>query len=161
MRLKSPSPYKLHYRAGYSSVPSDVQLARALQSPIAASMQSASLPVTLTTGDPETDKAGVIVPFSVSLPVGKLQFLPAEKPMERERMDIYVSVFDESEERRSAAFSERRQRRLGRSRPERPLRFQNAVLIKKGEPYRIVTAVRDQSTEAVGIAEQGGAVLRR
>jgi VWFA-related protein len=154
VRLKSGAPYTVHHRAGYSSVPVDAQLGRALQSPMAATMHAASLPVGLTTGAPEASDKGVLVPLSVTLPVGKLQFLPAEKGW-KTKMDIYLSVFDASGKnivlRRFQAGASAE---TSDPDPTGLFVYKNAVLLKKGESYRIVTAIRDEATDAVGITSR-------
>jgi VWFA-related protein len=153
VRLKNGGNYRVHHRTGYSSVPAETQLGRALQSSMSSTMYAVSLPLSLDTGDAEKQKEGLLVPIAIKLPVGKLQFLPAEQGWSA-GLDIYASVFDQSGKnvvlRRFAAKASA----ASEPDPTGMFIYKNAVLIKKGETYRIVAAVRDQATDAVGIASR-------
>lgn len=158
VKITKPGDYRLQHRSGYSSVTSDAQLARALQSPITSSVEADSaLPVTLATDAAKPapkPRGAVLVPFSATVPAAKLQFLPADNGF-RARLDIYVSVFDESGKnivlKRFAAG-------LSSEDPEpdaaQNFVYRNELLLSKGQSYRIVVAIRDQATDAVGMSSR-------
>lgn len=150
VRLKDDRGYKLHHRLGYSSVPADVQIGRALASPLAATMQHSDIPVTITTGQPEKQKEGMLVPFAASTPAAKLTLLPDEEGA-KARVDVYVSVFDASG--RNIVLKRYATGFTSSSIDPGPGNFvyKNALLLRAGQPYRIVVAIRDQATDAVGI----------
>lgn len=153
VRVKK-GPYRLQYRDGYSSVPTDVQLERALHSTFAtAMMPSTTIPVALAFGEPVKTKGGLLVHMKTIVAADRLQFIPAGEGSIG-RVDIYVSIFDAAG--RIIAFS-RFARHASLRRGDAPIgTFEEStpVRLAKGRQYRVVVAVRDPLTDALGIAQQ-------
>ena len=149
VHLKNVKGAKLEYRSGYSSNPTEVQLARAMESPVAGAMLPKALPVTLTTGAVQPDRRGVAVPISIKVPFSSLQFLPA-KDGSAAHVRIFVSVFDDIGKR---LFSGSFPLSIRSADPNGVMVYKNAVVLSKGVSSQIVAAVRDETTESVGAAE--------
>ena len=154
VKLKRPGDYKVQHRAGYSNVPPDLQLERALKSPIMISTDNATLPITLMTEAAQPQKRGeVLVPFRAKIPISKLQFLPAGDKWSA-TLDIYVSVFDENGKNitlnrvTTSATAD-----SANPDPNGTFTYRNGILIRRGQQHRLAVAFRDQSTDAVGVAE--------
>ena len=158
VKLAKPGNYKLQHRMGYTNLTTDAQLGRALQSHIAVTMatNTSALPVTLTTEATESAdrRDAVVVPFSAKIPMSSLQFVPAGDQW-KARMDIYVSVFDENGRNivlkrftagASAASAD--------PDPNGVFVYKNKIALRKGQTHRIVVAIRDQATDAVGMADR-------
>ena len=152
VRMKRPG-YELHYRTGYSSVPAAVQLARAMQSPLAASMQPSSIPIDFTTGSSVPHDGGVLVPFSATVPAKNLQFIPAGRESVA-RVDLYLSLFDERGRRVTSNHFVGEARAANGSESAGNFVDTRQLLIKRGVPYRVVVAVHDQTTDAIGITSR-------
>ncbi|HEY4641235.1 MAG TPA: VWA domain-containing protein [Thermoanaerobaculia bacterium] len=152
VRLKKPGPYKLSYRSGYSSLPLEEQIDRAMHSAMAVDMQPSSIPVNLTTGAVKPgDAAGsVLVPVFAQVSAKELQFVPSNDGSVA-RVDFFLSVFTESG-RLVRTFRAVREARA-KSGTENDGNFieSHALRLKKGAPYRVVVAVHDQVSDAVGI----------
>ena len=154
VKLKKPADYKVQYRAGYSNVSSEAQLERALKAPITMVPENATLPVTLMTEAAQPQKRGqVLVPFQARIPVSKLQFLPAGEKW-KATLDIYVSVFDENGKNitlnrvTTSATAD-----SANPDPNGIFTYRNGIVVRQGQQHRLVVAFRDQSTDAVGMAE--------
>jgi VWFA-related protein len=154
VRLKQRGDYKLEYRTGYSSSSTSAQLERAMSSPTAAAMQANALPVTLALGTPKAERAEVTVPIEVKVPFRDLQFLPGKSGVNANLM-LYVSVFNDIGKNLVAT-----------STPLTPgfkadapdlkgiLVYRNAIKLRQGERHRIVVAIRDITTDSVGMATE-------
>ena len=138
VRMKSLKGVRLEYRSGYSSSPTEAQLARAMQSPVSAAMLPTALPVKLTTGTPQAERRGILVPISVKVPFSSLQFLP-EQDGTAAHVQIRLSVFDDVGKNLFSG--------------EFPLTtYKNAVVLSKGATSQLVAAVRDETTDSIGVA---------
>jgi VWFA-related protein len=156
VRITRPGDYKVQHRGGYSNVSSDVQLQRALQSQIVTSMDSSTLPVTLATQAAQSQKqrGAVLVPIEARIPLSKLQFLPVGTGWNA-KLDVYVSVFDEDGRNIVLKrFTTTATAASANPDPNGTFVYRNGVLLRKGQKHRIVVAIRDQATEAVGIADR-------
>ena len=156
VKLTKPGNYKLQHRAGYSNVPDDAQLARALQSEITMSVENASLPVELTleAPQPQHDRGVVLVPFRAKLPMDKLQFLPTGDNKWKATIDVWVSAFDENGKNIMVKrFTTSAVSASANPDPGGTFVYRNGVLMRKGPNQRLVVALRDQTTEAMGMAD--------
>lgn len=152
VRMKQPG-YELHYRTGYSSVPVNVQLARAMQSPLAPTMQQSSIPIDFVTGKSVPHDGGVLVPLSATVPAKSLQFIPVGKESVA-RVDLYVSVFDDRGGRITTNHFVGEARAANGTESAGNFVDTRQMLIKRGVPYRVVVAVHDQTTDAIGITSR-------
>ena len=157
VKLNKSGDFKLRYRAGYSNVTVDAQLVRSLQSQMTVSMENSALPVTLITETPDPQQKqrdAVLVPFQAKVPISSLQFLPAGDKWNA-RLDIYVSVFDAAgrnlvlKRYTTSATAE-----SANPDPAGTFVYRNGVMLRKGQTHRIVVAIRDQATDAVGMADR-------
>jgi VWFA-related protein len=150
VRLKNVNGARLDYRTGYSSASAGAELARAMESPLAATLIPSVLPVTLETGKSEPDRQGVAIPISVKVPFSALQFLPVEKRLAAS-VRVFVSVFDALGRR---VFSGSFPVAIGipAADPSGVLIYKNKVVIGKKTRNQIITAVRDETTDTVGTA---------
>jgi len=146
VRLIKSGDFHLQYRDGYSSLSSREQIVRLLQSPLAPAMQPSSLPLEVTFGSPvEKTKKEWLVPISVSIPTRNLTFVPgAAAPVE-----IFFSLFDGNGRNLSLLRFDREAKSGAESFVE-----SHALRLRKGQQYRLVIAIRDPLTDAVGIAQQ-------
>jgi len=145
------SGYELQYRTGYSSVPVNVQLARAMQSPLAATMQQSTIPVGIVTGGGAPRGNGVAVPLHATVPAKNLQFIPTDKGSIA-RVDLYVSLFDDRGRRISGNHFTREAHADSGTETKGNFVETHELLLKRGVPYRVVVAVHDEITDAIGIA---------
>jgi VWFA-related protein len=154
VRLKRPGRHSLHYRNGYVNAPAEVQLTRTLASPLAATLQSSAFPVTLTTGAVTGEgKDAARVPLTVSVPYRALQSLPSGSGWSAS-VDVFVSVFDEGGNHiNTTRFSETATAPAEFSGSSAVLTATKEVRLAARKPHRIVVAVRDAQTGAVGMAE--------
>jgi VWFA-related protein len=152
VRMKQ-SGYELHYRTGYSSVPAGMQLARAMQSPLAPTMQQSSIPIDFVTGTSVPHDGGVLVPLSSTVPAKSLQFLPVGKESVA-RVDLYVTVFDDRGRRVTSNHFVSEARAANGTESAGNFVDTRQLLIKRGVPYRVVVGVHDQTTDAIGIASR-------
>jgi VWFA-related protein len=152
VRLKKPGSYKLSYRSGYSSLPVEEQLDRAMHSAMSVEMQPSSIPVDLTTGPVKAgDAAGsVLVPFFAQVSAKELQFVPGSDGSIA-RVDFFLSVFTESGRLVRTFRAVREARAKNGTESDGNFIESHALRLKKGAPYRVVVAVHDQVSDAVGI----------
>jgi VWFA-related protein len=152
VRLKRPGPYKLSYRSGYSSLPVEEQLDRAMHSAMSVEMQPSSIPVNLTTGAAKAgDAAGsVLVPVYAQVSAKELQFVPGNDGSIA-RVDFFLSVFTESGRLVRTFRAVREARAKNGTENDGNFIESHALRLKKGAPYRVVVAVHDQVSDAVGI----------
>lgn len=154
VRLKQKGDFSLEYRNGYSSSPTSTQLARAMTSPTAAAMQPNDLPVTLALGTPQTDREVITLPIEVKVPFRNLQFL-RNKVGVGARVVVYISVFGETGKNLVAStFSLTPGFKSGTPDLNGVLVYRNAIKVRKGDRDRVVVAVRDATTEAIGMATE-------
>ena len=154
VRLKRKGDYSLEYRSGYSASPTATQLERAMKSPTAAAMQASALPVTLAMGTPQTVRGEVTVPIEVKVPFRALQFLPGKSGVAA-NVVVYVSVFnDVGKNLVASSFPLTPGFKSGAPDLNGMLVYRNAIKLRKGERHRIVVAVRDTITDAIGMATE-------
>jgi VWFA-related protein len=156
VKVARPGNYKVQHRAGYSNMPADAQLERSLQSQITMSMDSSTLPVTLITEAPQAqkDKDAVLVPIQANIPISKLQFLPTGTNWNA-KLDVYVSVFDQAGRHVVLKrFTTSATAESANPDPAGTFIYRNGILLRKGQTHRIVVAIRDQATDAVGMADK-------
>jgi VWFA-related protein len=154
VKIAKAGDFKVQHRAGYSNASTDAQIERSLQSQLTLSMDSSALPVTLTTDapQPQKNKDAVLVPIQANIPVSKLQFLPTGTNWNA-KLDVYVSVFNEDGRNIVLKrFTTSATAESGNPDPSGTFIYRNGVLLRKGQTHRIVVAIRDQSTDAVGMA---------
>lgn len=147
------SGYQLQYRTGYSSVPVSVQLARAMQSPLGVTMQQSSIPIDIVTGSSAPKDGGVLVPLHATVPAKSLQFIPTGTDSVA-RIDLYVTVFDDRGRRISGNHVTREAHAANGTESTGNFVENRALLVKRGVPYRVVVAVHDQVTDAIGITSK-------
>jgi VWFA-related protein len=156
VRLKKPGRYQLTYRNGYSSLPIDLQLERAMTSSLAVEMQPSSIPLNVTAGKPVAGSTAdsLLVPINTAVSAKELQFLPAADGSVA-RVDVFVSLFSGDTGHLLGTF---RTTREAHAKPgtEREGDFieHRSLRLRKGVPYRVVVAVHDQVSDAVGIKSQ-------
>lgn len=149
VELKRPG-YQLLYRTGYSGVPVTVQLARAMESPLGASMQHLAIPIEIATGNSAPHDGGVLVPFQATVEAKSLQFIPTGKESVA-RVDLFVSVFDDRGRIVSRNHVTREAHATSGTEANGNFIENRQLLIKRGVPYRVVVGVHDQVTDAIGI----------
>jgi hypothetical protein len=147
------SGYQLQYRTGYSSLPVTVQLARAMDSPMAMSMQQLSIPITIVTGASSPHDGGVLVPLQATVAAKNLQFIPTGDGSVA-RVDLYVSVFDDHGRKVTGNHFTREAHAASGTESDGTFVEAHQLLIKRGVPYRVVVGVHDQVTDAIGMASQ-------
>jgi VWFA-related protein len=153
VRLKR-GDYSLDYRTGYSATPSAAQLARAMTSPTAAAMQANAFPVTLSMGTSQVVPGGVSVPIEVKVPFRSLQFLPGKTGVAA-NLVVYVSVFnDMGKNLVASSFHLTPGFKSGAPDLSGMLVYRNAISLRTGERHRVVVAVRDVTTDSVGMATE-------
>jgi len=140
--------YQLSYRPGYSSGSPEVQLERALTSPLGIAALPSRIPMTMSFGDTTANGPQEVVPITATLDGRGLQLIPRNGRFIG-RIHLYVSIFD------------RRGTRLGfhhfGSEIESPTQDQISVSVDAPlrlphGAYRIVLTVRDEITNDLGIA---------
>ncbi len=154
VRLKKRSDDHLQYRDGYSALSSDAQTKRTLGSRFGAFMIGGSaIPVTLTFNAPRPAGDSLTISMKTTVPADALAYLPSESGKSG-HVDIVVSLFDDAG--RSVWFVHlRRDANLGKSEaPTGVFNESTDLYLTKGKPYRVVVAVRDLSSNEVGVAEQ-------
>jgi hypothetical protein len=154
VRLKDRRGYALQYRTGYSSMPNVAQVARALSSTIGVAMMPPSaIPLSITFGQPEQNKSAIVVPVSTTVPAARLQFVPVRDGLSG-RVDIFISIFDDQGNNVIAVRFARGANLPKGVSPVGDIVDTRRVRLQKGKPYRVVVAVRDQRSEAVGVTQQ-------
>lgn len=152
VRLKRPGRYDLAYRSGYSTMPTEARLDRVMTSMLATSMQNATLPLTVLTGEPERGdtRGALLVPLRVVVPAKELQFVPTADDSVA-RIDLWVSIFD-GEGRLVTKFRATREAHAKPgSEAEGNFVESRALRLRGGRPYRVVVALHDQLSDAVGL----------
>ena len=149
VRLKRPGRFALQYRVGYSSIPVEVQMVRALTTTLSASMQLASIPLSATTGDITRFKGGMIVPIEARIPLKDLQFTPDAQGWSA-HVDLYVAVFD-ADGRNLALQRFTTTASAPNATNDGDLIHNATVKLSNGKPLTIIVAVRDQASDAIGM----------
>jgi len=155
VRLKKPGRESLVYRRGYAAVTIEQQLARSMTSSMAAEMQPSTMPLTMMLGAASAPDAqgGVIVPIYASVPASQLQFIPVRKGLVA-HIDFFVSVFDQNGRIVTTFRNVREARANSGTESDGNFVESEKMRLRKGVPYRIVVALHDQISDAVGIKSQ-------
>jgi VWFA-related protein len=155
VRLKKPGRYTLSYRNGYSSLPIEEQIERAMRSTMAAEMQPSAIPLNLTTGTvTAADVPGaVLVPFFATVSAKELQFVPTSTGSVA-RVDLFVSVFNDSGRLIRTFRTVREARAKAGTEGDGNFVASHALRLRKGASYRLVVAIHDQVSDAVGIKSE-------
>src|SRR5947209_2657550 len=148
--VKRPGRYMLAYRSGYSSLPVGTQLQRAMVSPAAADMQRSTIPVTVVTGTAKEANNVATVPIFVKVPAKSLQFIPSGREA-LAVVEVFISVFNQ-DGRLIANFATSREAHASTG-TEASGDFieQDSLKLRRSAGYKVVVAVHDQTTDAVGI----------
>lgn len=159
VRLKKSGRYELHYRDGYAAIPKDLEIVRALQTPLSAVLQTSTLPLSASSTGARQVGTGIEVPIEAHVPLKDLQFIPAGQGW-RAYVDVFVSIFDESGTNLAL-----KRFTTTASAPDAAadgeLVHNATVRLANGKPHTIVIAVRDQTSDAVGVWRQGVGMLGR
>jgi len=152
VRVKGHSSYRLQFRTGHASMTDEEQLGRTLRSFLGATFQKTTLPIATVLDAPQYENKRAVVALHVSIPMDRIEYLP-EADGSRGRVNLYISVFDDEghnlglykidQDVRVDPNEQTTQRRIVLNVPN--------VAMDKGRSYRIVIAVRDEITEAIGI----------
>ena len=151
VRVKGHPEYTLQYRDGYSSAETDIQLVRALGSPLGAAMQETTLPVSLIVGDPLYRGVTALVPIQAAMSMESLQYITDARGS-RTRLHVYVSIFDSNGRNITVAKSFADIAVLPNESTTGPMTITiPALALAKGK-YKVVVAIRDELTDHVGLA---------
>jgi VWFA-related protein len=151
VRLKKDNRATLAYRTGYSSRAVDQQLKRAMTSTMAAEIQPSTMSLRMAVGPAVPDAAGaIIVPIVASVPSKELQFVPTQKDLVA-RVDVYISVFDEGGRIVRTFRTVREARANAGTESSGDFVESEKIRLRTGALYRIVVAIHDQISDAVGI----------
>jgi VWFA-related protein len=155
VRLKKPGNYQLTYRNGYSSIPVELQLERVMTSATAAEMQPSSIPLEVTTGAAAAGdvKGAVLVPFRAAVPAKDLQFLPAAEGSVAS-VDVFLSIFNDSGRLIRTFRTVRQAHAQPGTEGEGNFIETRSLRLRKGVPYRVIVAVHDQVSDAIGITSK-------
>ncbi|MEA2344458.1 MAG: hypothetical protein QOF63_2627 [Thermoanaerobaculia bacterium] len=151
VRLKGHSGLKLQYRDGYSSAETDVQLVRALRSPLGAAMQLKTMPVSLIVGDPQYRGVTALVSLQAAMAMESLQYI-TDGAGSRTRLHVYVSIFDSDGRNITLAKSFADIAVLPNETATGPMTVTLPPLSLGKGTYNVVVAVRDELTDHVGVA---------
>ena len=146
--------YALQYRDGYTNLPEPQQIARTLGSPFGTFMLAGSaIPITLDFEKEKDTGDAFLMMMKTSVPTEKLTFIPSGEG-KLSRVDIFVSLFDWTG-RNVWSVQLTRDATLAGSDPQNGT-FNEAteLYLVKGKPYRVIVAVRDQVSEAVGVTQR-------
>lgn len=150
VRLKKRGRYGLQYRDGYFSASSEAQLDRALRSAAAVAIMPSKFAVEVTTGEPVSSGNGVVVPVRAAVAAKDLQFIPGGQASTA-RVDVILSLFD-MEGRNIDIHQYTQDATVSPGAEQRgEVAGTHLLRLRKGTPYRLVVAVRDHLTDAVGI----------
>ena len=151
--VKGHPDYRLQYRDGYSSTPTDARMTRALRSSLGASMQPVTMAMSLIVGEPQYRGLIALVPLKAAMTMESLQYI-SDARGSRTRLHVYVSVFD-GEGRNitlSKAFADIVV--LPSEPATGPMTVTIPALALAKGTYRVVVAVRDELTDKIGIVER-------
>jgi hypothetical protein len=105
-------------------------------------------------GTSQDVRGGVSVPIEIKVPFRSLQFLPGKTGVAA-NLVVYVSVFNEMGKNLVASsFPLTPGFKSGKPDLNGTLVYRNAISLRKGEWQRVVVAVRDVTTDSVGMATE-------
>jgi VWFA-related protein len=151
VRVKGHSEFRLQYRDGYSSAETDIQLVRALRSPLGAAMQEKTMPVSLIVGDPQYRGVTALVTLKASMAMESLQYITDGRGS-RTRLHVYVSIFDSDGRNITLAKSFADIAIQPNEKATGPMTITLPTLSLGKGTYNVVVAVRDELTDHVGLA---------
>jgi VWFA-related protein len=151
VRVKGHSDFNLQYRDGYSSAETDIQLVRALRSPLGAAMQETTMPVSLIVGDPQYRGVTAMVPLQAAMSMESLQYITDGRGS-RTRLHVYVSIFDSDGRNITVAKSFADIAVQPNEATTGPMTITIPPLALGKGTYNVVVAVRDELTDHVGVA---------
>jgi VWFA-related protein len=151
VRVKGHSGLRLQYRAGYSSAETDIQLVRALRSPLGATMQEKTMAMSLILGNPQYHGPTALVPLQASMSMESLQYITDARGS-RTRLHVYVSIFDADGRNLTVAKSFADIAVRPNEATTGPMTVTIPPLALGKGTYNVVVAVRDELTDHVGVA---------
>jgi VWFA-related protein len=153
VRVKKHSDYQLQYRDGYSSTPTDMQMTRALTSPLGAVMQPSTMAVSLIFGEPQYRGIIAIVPIKAAMSMESLQYITDGRGS-RTRLHVYVSIFDPDGRNITLSKSFADISVQPNESTTGPMTVTIPPLALAKGSYRVVVAVRDELTDHVGVVSR-------
>ena len=153
VRVKKHSDYQLQYRDGYSSTPTDMQMTRALRSPLGATMQPSTMNVSVIFGEPQYRGIIALVPIKAAMSMESLQYITDARGS-RTRLHVYVSVFDPDGRNITLAKAFADIAVQPNESTTGPMTVTIPPLALAKGIYRVVIAVRDELTDHVGLVSK-------
>ncbi|HEY4642334.1 MAG TPA: hypothetical protein VII75_13390, partial [Thermoanaerobaculia bacterium] len=150
VNVKKHRDYQLQYRYGYSSAPTDLQMMRAIASPLSASMQQSTIPISLIVGEPLHRGIVALVPLKASMSMESLQYITDDRGS-RTRLHVYVSIFDADGRNLTVAKSFADIAVKPNETASGPMTVTIPALALAKGSYKIVVAVRDELTDHIGV----------
>ncbi|MEA2344459.1 MAG: hypothetical protein QOF63_2628 [Thermoanaerobaculia bacterium] len=150
VNVKKHRDYRLDYRYGYSSAPTDIQIIRALSSPLGASMQQSMMPISLTFGEPIYRGLVALIPLKAAMSMDSLQYI-TDGSGSRTRLHVYVSIFDSEGRNLTVAKSFADIAVQPNESTTGPMTVTIPPLALAKGAYKIVVAVRDELTDHIGV----------
>ena len=141
VRVKNPN-YALQYRDGYYDLSDQQQIERSLGSSFGTLWETRSaIPVTIAFEKSRDAEDAAIVSMTTTV--------PAEQPLGM--IDIFVSVFDSDGQ---SVWNTQLTRDASSAREAGKYNEKTEMYLHKGKRYRVVVAVRDRTTQLVGVTQQ-------
>ncbi|HEX7676603.1 MAG TPA: VWA domain-containing protein [Thermoanaerobaculia bacterium] len=153
VHVKKHRDYQLQYRDGYSSTPTDMQMTRALRSPLGAVMQPSTMAVSLIFGEPQYRGIIALVPIKAAMSMESLQYITDARGS-RTRLHVYVSIFDPDGRNITLAKSYADISVQPNESATGPMTVTIPPLALAKGSYRVVVAVRDELTDHVGVVSR-------
>lgn len=151
VRLKGKR-YHVQVRRGYSRLSNEQQLLRALSSTTGVTMQKATLPIVAQTLSPIKSPKGSTVPVEISVPMDGIHYVSHEGAT-RGRVHLYVSVFDTGGHNVALRkFIQDVELGADETTAGKRVVINIPGLTFKAGAYRMVVAVRDDVTDAIGLS---------
>ncbi|MBV9070606.1 MAG: VWA domain-containing protein [Acidobacteria bacterium] len=151
VNVKKHRDYRLDYRYGYSSAPTDMQIIRAISSPLGAAMQQSTVPISLTFGEPVYRGIVALIPLKAAMSMDSLQYI-SDGNGSRTRLHVYVSIFDSEGRNLTVAKSFADIAVKANESTTGPMTVTIPPLALSKGTYKIVVAVRDELTDHIGVA---------
>lgn len=149
--VKRHRDYQLQYRYGYSSVPTDLQIMRAIRSPLGASLQPSTMTMSLMFGKPQYRGIVALIPLKAAMSMESLQYITDDHGS-RTRLHVYVSIFDSDGRNLTVAKSFADIAVQPNESTTGPMTVTIPALALAKGTYSVVVAVRDELTDHVGVA---------
>jgi len=153
VNIKGHKGYRLQYRDGYTTAPTDQQMTRALRSPLGVAMQPSTMGVSLIFGQPKYSGIVALVPIKATMSMESLQYITDGRGS-RTRLHVYVSIFDPDGRNITLAKSFADISILPNESATGPMTVTIPPLALAKGTYRVVVAVRDELTDHVGVTSQ-------